>query len=224
MSQPPGPQNPGNWGPAPSGPPGQHGQPVQPGPWQQQGHQQYGPGPQQWNQHPVPPKRPSRAPKILLMIGGGLILLGVILAALLGRGIMSSIPDEDSITRIGSGATVTVTEHTLLYRPEGQAINCRIFGPTDDEPNLEYNGPRMSFTHAGQMYESFGQLGGGDGPWGDYEVTCDNGDAIAAPPLDVGALGGGVAGLVGGALLGGLGIILLIAGLIMHVINRNKRY
>lgn len=239
MSQPPGPQhpgqptpgqpNPGQWGSAPHGAPQhggppQQGQPIAPGQYGQSGAQypQYGAGPQQqWGQPPQPAK-PRKAPKILMITGGVMMVIGIALAILLGSGIASSIPDDSEITRIGSGATVDVREHTLLYRPDGAAVNCRINGPAGVEPDLNYTGPGMSFTHGGRLYEAFGQLGGDDGPWGQYRVTCDNSDVIAAPPLDAGALGGGVLGIIGGVFLGGIGLILLIVGLIMHFVGRNK--
>lgn len=183
----------------------------------------------QQNHHgAVPPasaKKPSRAPRILMIIGAVILLLSLIAGGIAGfAGISKAVSIGDEVTVIqGSGSfQADAGERVIAYKPEGAPIpECAVNSP--DGSQIE-TGLSASYTFSddGQNWESFDAITAPTA--GEYQVQCPGGDTIAmGPPVSVGGILAGVGGILTAVFGGGLGLLLLVAGLIWHFVSRGKR-
>ncbi len=170
---------------------------------------------------PGPAKKPSKAPKILIIIGsvilGLSVIIGVVLAIIGFTGAASSM-NELEVLDSGSG-TITAEEGESLqiYAEEGAAI-----------PSCEIDGPAVG---AGTSQSS--TIGDGGTTWvsvdsftaeqaGEYEITCDDGPVAVGPPVSIGGIFAGLGGILLAVFGGALGFLLLLLGVILLIVRKRS--
>lgn len=181
----------------------------------------YGAGPSPYGAAPAPAKKPSKAPKILIIIGsvilGLSVIIGVVLAIIGFTGAASSM-NELEVLDSGSG-TITAEEGESLqiYAEEGAAI-----------PSCEIDGPAVG---AGTSQSS--TIGDGGTTWvsvdsftaeqaGEYEITCDDGPVAVGPPVSIGGIFAGLGGILLAVFGGALGFLLLLLGVILLIVRKRS--
>lgn len=228
MTQPPQSSSPGPLSPQ-NGPYGQGGVPS-PGPAPQQGHgspqQGFGPPQQGYSQAPqgvgqAPAKKPSKAPKILIILGAVLLalslIIGVVLAVIGIGGVVGGTQDLE-VFDSGSG-TITAEEGESLqiFAEEGApAPSCTVDGPSVGEGTSQSS----TIGIGGRSWVSVDSFTAEQA--GDYTVTCGDSPIAVGPPVSIGGIFAGVGGILLAVFGGALGFLLLLIGVIL-VIVRKKR-
>lgn len=192
----------------------QHGQP---GPQQQWG--QPGPGPQQWQQHQQQPAKKKRLGPVLMIIGAIIGVLAIV-AGILGGigGIAGAIPSEDEMHAVTQPLQVTLSDDQEmgLWGEAGSGVTCSVLDEAGEMANMQ--GTSESITLNDLQLRSIGKWSGA----GTYTVECDGEGGYVGPPLGVGALVGGVGGIIGAVFLGIIGGTLFIVGLIVWLVQRKS--
>lgn len=172
---------------------------------------------------PAPPRR-SKAPKVLMIIGG--IILGLAAAVGITIAIVSILRitgDAEQIIEHPEGAaTITAEEGELvvLYVQEGAGQPyCTVGGPAPDSVGTGTS-VNYSYEGGGDRWVSFDSFTAEDA--GDYSIDCGGTPFAAGPPVSIGAILGTVGGILTAVLGGGLGLLLLIIGLILWLVGRSR--
>lgn len=181
----------------------------QPGGWQQAGTQ------------PAPAKKPSKAPKILIILGAVVLVLSVIIGivvAVIGLGGAFSTADELEVFDSGSGTiTAEAGESLQIYAPEGMGTPvCMVDGPSVGEGTIQTS----TITADGTNWASIDSFTAESA--GDYTVDCDSGPVAVGPPVSIGSIFAGVGGIflaIGG---GAIGFVLLLIGVILVLVRRKR--
>ena len=171
---------------------------------------------------PVPATKPSRAPKILMIIGGAILALSVIIGVVVAViGFVTALSSDFEEFPGGSGTfTAEQGEVIQLYAEEGTAApTCTLYTPdgAQPEPGTNQNSNRSFGDTSWESFDSFTAPSSGE-----YEIDCAGTAVAVGPPVSI----GGVFGAVGGILfaIGGgfLGFVLLAIGIVLWLLNRNK--
>ncbi len=160
--------------------------------------------------------------KILAILGAVILLLsivaGTILAWMSFQGVMGAA--EDSTPFTGS-TTLQLAEgdEIQLYAREGAMTSSCDVSPSDQVGP----GPSQTSTISkdGSSWTSFdGFTATADG---EYIVTCTgSSEVLAAPPISVGGILGGIGGIFLGVGGGMLGALLLLVGIVLLIVGRGK--
>lgn len=181
-------------------------------------------------QHPAgpgspAPKKKSKGPTILMILGGVILLLSLIVGIIMtvaGVGsAASSINDLEELP--GGSGSVTLEEGDIfqLYSPAGATTptTCSIMTPDGSEP-----GPGTSqsstTTKDGVEWVSFASFEAPSS--GEHQISCDSTPVAVGPPLSIGGIFGAIGGVLLGIFGGILGFLLLLAGLIWWLVTRKK--
>lgn len=151
-------------------------------------------------------------PRIPLVVAGVVVMIGGIALVLIGVvQLLAVMPAGDALTRITSGTAQEVVvgddAGLVLYVDDDAPVSCAVTAP-DGEPVQSNSRSSTTFTHEGREYRSLLPLGGESGASGTYTVACD-GEAVVAPPMDVGALATVVVAIISGvlAIIGGVALV-----------------
>lgn len=180
--------------------------------------------PSGWNQAgvtPLPPKKPSKAPKILIILGSAILALSLIVGivlAVIGLGGAFSTADELEVFDSGSGTiTAEAGESLQVYGAEGASYPlCEIDGPSAGPGTIQTS----TITSGGTDWYSVESFTAEEA--GDYTITCDEGPVAVGPPVSMGAIFAGVGGIflaIGG---GALGLLLLAIGVVLVIIRKRS--
>lgn len=213
------------------GAPGSGSQPPQqpqPGSPQQPGFSQppaYGqqPGMPPQGGQSAPPKKKSKAPKILIIVGAVILALSVVVGIIVTVvGALNTAGSMESVETFSTGSgTFTAEEgqQLIAYAPEGATPpSCNISGPGQIE--LGDSTTSYTVTADGQAWTSFDDFTVDTS--GDYMIDC-YGEAVAiGPPPSVGGILGTLGGVLLGVFGGFLGFVLLVIGIILLVVQRRK--
>lgn len=221
MTQPP--SSSGPLAPPPGGGWNQPGQ--QPGSgWGQTGALPGGGAPQPggWNQTaPAPAKKPSKAPKVLIILGAvilGLSLVIGIALTVIGLGGVVSGAEKFQVFEDGSGVyTAEADEIVQLYAEEGAPVpQCTIDGPSVGEGTMQSS----TYGDGERSWESFDSFTAEEA--GDYTIDCGGAPVMVGPPISLGGIFAGIGGIflaIGG---GALGFLLLAIGVILKLVRRSR--
>ncbi|AXK45899.1 hypothetical protein [Brachybacterium saurashtrense] len=170
----------------------------------------------------APATKPSKAPTVLLILGGAILALSVVIGivvAVIGFGGVASGAAKFEVFASGSGTyTAEEGEVVQLYAEEGTpAPQCQVDGPSVNE-----QGTMQSST-----------FGDGEGQWasfdsftaeeaGDYTIDCGDTPVMVGPPVSLGGIFAGLGGIflaIGG---GALGLLLLAIGVVLLLLRRRR--
>ncbi|SHJ81925.1 hypothetical protein SAMN02745244_03335 [Tessaracoccus bendigoensis DSM 12906] len=218
--QPPSSQQGAGFGQGPAGP-------QQPGPWQ--GMQPpYGQPPtgQAIGQPPYGQQfqapKPSKTPRILIIVGAVLAGIGAVFVALFAFQLSAVIPYAGDLTVIDGPTEVVVSgeEMKVIYATDPNA-GCSVTSPGMSTPDLAL-GMSMHFSLDGVDYDAIGKIGGPGEAEGVYVIECDTPGTVAGPAIDIAAIGLSVVyALVGFGSLA-VGGVLLIVGLVLRSAQKKR--
>lgn len=177
-----------------------------------------------WNQagvQPRPQKKPSKAPKILIILGAIVLVLSVVIGvvvAVIGLGGAFSTADELEVFDSGSGTvTAEAGESLQIYAPVGMGTPvCTVDGPSVGAGTIQTS----TITADGTDWASIDSFTAETA--GDYAVECDSGPVAVGPPVSIGSIFAGLGGIfvaIGG---GAVGIVLLLIGVVLVLVRRNR--
>lgn len=170
---------------------------------------------------PAPGRPPSKAPKILIIIGSVTLALSVILGIVLAVvGLGDVAGGADDLEQFPSGAGTVVAEEgdsLQIYVPEG-------FPP----PTCDVAGPAV-----GEGTSQSSTVGAGGTTWvsvhsftaeaaGEYSVDCGDLPIAVGPPVSILGIFAGVGGILLGLGGGFFGFVLLALGVILLLVRRSK--
>lgn len=192
------------------------------GPPPGQGHMPYGtpasqPHPGQWQQPASPRKR--RAPRILMILGAVVCLLSL---GAIGWGFVTgkdALPDPASLQAVTEPVTVTMQEgqEIALWARSGAEFSCSV---TDMEGNPASTVPigGNSFNNDAGEFRGLVQW---SGP-GEFIVSCDGEGGHLGQTMDVQRFVASVFAGVGGVIVFGIGLVLLIVGVVLTMMQRKQ--
>jgi len=170
---------------------------------------------------PGPEKKPSKAPKVLIILGSAILALSVIIGVVLAViGIGGVASSAGALTHFDSGQGVIeldAGEERQIFVEEGTpAPGCTVDGPAVGD------GPTTSST-----------IGTGDATWvsvdsftaeeaGEYMVDCGSTPIAVAPPISVGGVFAGIGGVLLAIIGGALGFLLLAIGVILLIVRKRS--
>lgn len=172
---------------------------------------------------PVPAKKPSRAPKILMIIGGIILVLSVIIGVVVSvLGFTTALGGDFEEFSNGSG-TFTVEEGDVvqLYAQEGgPAPLCMLNSPDGNEPDPGTN-QSSNRTVGGTTWVSFDSFTATAS--GEYSIDCAGTPVAVGPPVSIGGIFSAVGGIFVGIGGGFIGFVVLVIGLVLWLVGRNKQ-
>lgn len=172
---------------------------------------------------PLPAKKPSRAPKILMIIGGIIMALSVIIGVVVSViGFTAALGGDFEELSSGSGTFAAEEGDVIqLYVQEGTpAPRCALNTPDGSEPTP---GSFQSSTRTtgGASWTSFDSFTAPVA--GEYQIDCGGTPVAVGPPVSIGGIFGAVSGILVGIGGGFVGFVLLAIGLILWLVGRNKQ-
>lgn len=170
---------------------------------------------------PAPAKKPSKAPKILIILGSVILALSVIIGvviAVLGFG--STIGGMGELQEFDSGSgtiTAEAGDSYQIYAVEGEPTpTCTVDGPAVGEGTFQSS----SIDIAGTSWVSVDSFSTDEA--GEYSVDCGDARIAVGPPVSIGGIFAGLGGIflaIGG---GALGFLLLVIGVILVVVRKRS--
>lgn len=169
------------------------------------------------------PRRRGSAGRILIVTGIVIALLSVLLGAVLAvlgfRDLFGGLAQNEVLPGGQGVITLEAGEQRSLYTQEGTpAPECTVLDPTGSEP--AEGGIRSStVTVDGASWVSFENFRATSA--GEYEISCST-TVLVGPPVSIGGIFAGVGGIVAAGTGGGLGVLLIIIGAVLHVALKPK--
>lgn len=165
-----------------------------------------------------------RAGLVLSIIGAVILLVSVIGGVALALAGFGTVRDQadSAVPIIGSGqVTVEEGDRIQLYAPEDQMAPACTVMTEANAPATAGITQSSSFSSGGETWESFYEFQATSS--GVYTVECDSDSpVVAAPPVSLGGIFGGLGGIALGVLGGGFGLLMLILGLILFFVGRSR--
>ncbi|MEE1651824.1 hypothetical protein V1260_13655 [Brachybacterium sp. J144] len=172
---------------------------------------------------PAPAKK-GKAPMILMILGGVILVLSVIVGIVITViGISSTAGgyNEIEVFESGSGSVTAEAGDVLQYYvPEGTAIpTCDITAPSEAAVG-EGTPQTSSVSKDGVTWESFDSITANEA--GEYTVDCHGTPVAVGPPVSIGGIFGAVGGIFLGLGGGFVGFVILLVGIILALLRRRK--
>ncbi|MCT1999181.1 hypothetical protein M3C58_13465 [Brachybacterium muris] len=169
------------------------------------------------------PRKKSKGPAILMVLGGIILLLSLIIGTILTVvGVGNTADGLSEIEQLpGGSGSITAEEGDVLqlYAPEGTTATCTIMTPDGAEPGPGTN-QSSTTTFDGVEWVSFASFEATTA--GEYQISCDSPQVAVGPPVSLGGIFGAIGGILLGIFGGILGFLLLLAGLIWWLVARKK--
>lgn len=173
---------------------------------------------------PPAPRKKSKAPKILMILGGAILALSVILGVVLavaGFGNVASGAGKLQVLESGSGTYSAEADESLqLYVDEGTpAPSCTVTAPSGEAaaPGTAQSSELGTGERTWVSFDSFTATEAGD-----YTIDCGGTPVAVGPPVSIGGIFAGIGGVLMGVFGGMLGFLLLIVGVILHFVSKKK--
>ena len=181
----------------------------------------HGPFPPQSGGPAASVKKPSKAPTILLIIGGIILVLGVgigVVMAVAGIGGAMDTIDELEVHDSGSGTLTAEAGQTyqLYALQDGPTPSCAVDGPAVGPGTFQSS----TITTRGSSWISVDSFTAQEA--GQYSFDCSEGPVAVGPPVSIGGIFTGVGGILIAVLGGALGLGLMILGLILLLVQRSR--
>ncbi|HEX7353166.1 hypothetical protein [Brachybacterium sp.] len=178
-----------------------------------------GPAPQGYQQAPA--KKPSKAPKILIILGSVILALSLIIGvvlAVIGFGGVASGAAQFEVFDSGSGTVSAEAGDSLqLYAPEDEpAPQCMIDGPSVGEGTSQSS----EFGDGETQWVSFDSFTAEEA--GDYQIQCGDTPVMVGPPISIGGIFAGLGGILLAVLGGALGLLLLAIGVVLVILRKRR--
>lgn len=178
-------------------------------------------GPPPYGTAPAPAKKPSKGPKILIILGSVVLALSVIIGVVLAViGFGGAVSDLDDLEVFDSGSgTVTAEagDSLQVYAEEGAPVpNCSIDGPAVGEGTSQ-NSTAGTDEATWVSVDSFTAEEAGE-----YEISCDQGPIAVGPPVSIGGIFAGLGGILLAIGGGALGFLLLLIGVIWLIVRKRS--
>ncbi|ASK65292.1 hypothetical protein CFK39_04975 [Brachybacterium avium] len=170
---------------------------------------------------PAPAKKPSKAPKVLIVLGSVILALSVIIGvvlAVIGFGGTVSGMNELEVFDSGNGTvTAEAGESLQIYAEEGAAVpSCTIDGPAVG-PGTGQSSTMGDGEHSWVSVDSFTAEEAGD-----YEVSCTEAPIAVGPPVSIGGIFAGLGGIALAIFGGALGLLLLVIGVVLLIVRKRS--
>lgn len=170
------------------------------------------------------PQKKSKGPKVLMILGGIILLLSIIIGTVLTvMGVGSAAGSVNDIEELpGGSGTVTAEAGDMLqlYAPAGSTgVTCDVVTPDGSAPGPGTN-QSSTTTFDGVEWVSFASFEATTA--GEYQISCDSPQVAVGPPVSLGGIFGAIGGILLGIFGGILGFLLLLAGLIWWLVARKK--
>ncbi|WP_299299073.1 hypothetical protein [uncultured Brachybacterium sp.] len=172
----------------------------------------------------APAKKPSRVPKVLIILGSVILALSVIIGLVLAIiGIGGAAGSAGALTHFDDGVAhmeIEADETLQIYVEEGTAVpSCTIEGPSEDA--------------VGEGSSQNSRIGTGDANWvsvdsftaneaGEYSIDCGGTPIAVGPPVSIGGIFAGIGGIFLGIGGGALGFLLLAIGVVLLIMRRSR--
>lgn len=168
-----------------------------------------------------PATKPSKAPKILIILGAVILALSVVIGvvmAVIGFGGAVSGLDDLEVFDSGSGTISAEAGDSLqIYVEEGAPVpSCTVDGPSVGEGTSQ-NSTAGTNEATWVSVDSFTAETAGE-----YMITCDGGPIAVGPPISVGGIFAGLGGILLAIVGGALGLLLLAIGVILLIVRRSR--
>lgn len=183
------------------------------------------PAQQPWQPAPASgPKKTGRAPTILMIVGGVILVLSVIAGIVLAAiGIGSTVGGVNDIEVFDSGSGTIAAEEgevVQLYAEEGtQTPVCQVAAPSADALGAGTS-QTSTTTIDGTSWASFDSFTANTA--GEYAIDCGGTPIAAGPPVSIGGIFGAVGGILLGVAGGFVGFVLLAIGVILLIVRRRS--
>lgn len=169
----------------------------------------------------TPAKKPSKAPKILIILGSVILALSVIIGVILAVvGIGGAIGDISELEEFSSGSgtvAAEVDETFQIYVEEGTQIpSCMVDGPAVGAGTSQDS----SFQDGETSWVSVDSFTAEEA--GDYVIDCGGTPIAVGPPASVGGILAGVGGIFLGIGGGALGFLLLAIGVVLLIVGKRR--
>lgn len=172
---------------------------------------------------PAPAKK-GKAPMILMILGGVILLLSVVVGiviTVIGVSSTASGFNEVEVFESGSGSVTAEAGDVLQYYvPEGTEIpTCDITAPSEEAVG-EGTIQTSSITRDGVTWVSFDSITANEA--GEYTVDCHGTPVAVGPPVSIGGIFGALGGIFLGVAGAFVGFVILLIGIILAVLRRRK--
>ncbi|MGP9539575.1 hypothetical protein ACT3SP_16340 [Brachybacterium sp. AOP43-C2-M15] len=179
----------------------------------------YSPAPQ--GGHSAPAKKPSKAPKILIIVGAAILVLSLIVGvvlAVIGFGGLASTASKVEVFESGSGTiTAEAGDSLQLYAEEGTpAPQCTVDGPSVGPGTSQTS----EFADGERQWASFDSFTAEEA--GDYDIQCGDTAVMVGPPVSIGGIFAGLGGIVLAIGGGSLGLLLLAIGVVLVILRKRR--
>ncbi|MGO1896637.1 MAG: hypothetical protein ACTH1O_12460 [Brachybacterium sp.] len=166
-------------------------------------------------------KKPSKAPKILIILGSVILALSVIIGVVLAVIGIGGIAGDLSELEEFSGGSGTISadagETYQIYAEEGaQNPTCIVDGPAVGEGTSQSS----SISDGETNWVSIDSFTAEEA--GEYSIDCSDGPIAVGPPVSIGGVFAGVGGVLLAIGGGALGFLLLAIGVILLIVRKRK--
>lgn len=187
------------------------------------------PAPSAFPPHPggpaaASPAKKSKAPAILMIIGGIILAISLIIGTVITVvGLRATIGGVGDIQVFSEGSgSITADEGDViqLYAETDTAPPvCEVHAPGPDSVG-QGTSQSSSTTLEGRSWSSFDSFTANDA--GSYEIDCGGTPVAVGPPVSIGGIFGTVGGILLGIGGGFIGFVLLLIGLILWFLGRRR--
>jgi hypothetical protein len=169
----------------------------------------------------APGRAPSRAPRILIVIGSVILALSVIIGIVLAVvGLGDAAGSADDLEQFPSGAGTVVAEDgdsLQIYVPEGfPPPTCDVVGPAVGEGTSQSSSVGAGGTTWASVHSFTAEAAG------EYSIDCGDLPIAVGPPVSILGVFAGIGGILLGLGGGFLGFVLLALGVILLLVRRSR--
>lgn len=170
---------------------------------------------------PAPAKKPSKAPKILIILGSVILALSVIIGVVVAViGFASTAGGIGELQELDGGSGSIAAEagdSYQIYAVEGEpAPTCTVDGPSVGEGTFQSSSIDIDGT-SWVSVDSFSTEEAGE-----YTIDCGDARVAVGPPVSIGGIFAGLGGILLAIGGGALGFLLLVIGVILVIVRKRS--
>ena len=166
----------------------------------------------------------GRAGKRLMIVGGVIIVLSLLVGGIIFAigAVRTSDPGIEFELIDGGSTTLTLEEGEAvqLYHPEGSTVpSCTVTGPEGAQPELldAQSGSVDMDSLTWVAFEGHRATAAGE-----HEISCPGESIVIGPQMALGAIFGMVGGMLAVISGGFVGFVVLLVGLVLWLVQRNR--